>query len=340
MKQWPLFLASVAAWLTAACAVQAQASASGQIVSLRQLKNLTPEQAREGLPVRVKGVVVCYDAGWHQLYVHDDRETLYFNADDFAVAPKKGQAIEITGNARGSNVLENPKLSIIGQTDLPPAHLLELSELAQDHGEWIEIRGRVLSAESSRGRLSLLLSDRGRNCLVYLLGSPPTNDFKQWLNCRVRARGINASRMSGDVLEAGMVFVPGADEVKILEPASPPLQIPVASIGSLLNRELGSWTNQWVHINGLVVSYQPGQSLTVKDPTGVIRARVHEALTSLHRAGGRSEHHLDFTDSLEGEDLLRMTTHRARITGLTRGAKQRWCLRVHAGTAGAAAFPT
>jgi PAS domain S-box-containing protein len=262
------------AWLAAAGAVQAQASASRQIVTLRELNDLTPAQVLEGLPVRIKGVVVCYDAGWHQLYVHDDSETLYFNADDFAAEPKKGQIVEITGKARSTNALENARLTIVGQSGLPAATPLELSELGQDHGEWIEIRGRVLSTESSRGRVALLLYEKGHDCLVYLLGSPPTNDFKQWLNCRVQARGINASRMSGDQLESGLVFVPGADEVTILEPAANPLQIPVASIGSLLNRELGSWTNQWVHINGLVVSYQPGQSLTVKDPTGVIRARV------------------------------------------------------------------
>ena len=90
-----------------------------------------------------------------------------------------------------------------------------------------------------------------------------------------RSRGINASRMAGDRLESGLLFAPGPDEIKILEPrGAKPSQIPVVSIGSLLNRELGSWTNQWVHINGLVVSYRPGESLTVKDPTGVIRARV------------------------------------------------------------------
>jgi len=42
----------------------------------------------------------------------------------------------------------------------------------------------------------------------------------------------------------------------------------------LLNRELGPWTNEWVHINGLTIAYQPGQSVVVKDPTGVIRARI------------------------------------------------------------------
>jgi PAS domain S-box-containing protein len=253
----------------------AQPSAPAELTTLRQLKSLTPAQAAAGVPVRVKGVVVCHDAGWHQLYLHDQRETLYFNADDFAVQPNKGDLVEMTGLARGSNVLENPKLVILGQTNLPAARPLELSELGRDHGEWVEVRGRVLSAETSRGRLALLLNDKGRNCLVYLLGSAATNDFRPWLDCRVLVRGINASRMAGDRLESGLLFAPGPDEIKVLNPAGKkPSEIPVVSISSLLNRELGSWTNQWVHINGLAVSYQPGQSITVKDPTGVIRARV------------------------------------------------------------------
>jgi PAS domain S-box-containing protein len=262
-------------WLATVGIASGQSSATGEIVTLRQLKDLTPEQAAARMPVRVRGVVVCYDAGWHQLYVHDQRETLYFNADDFAVQPSKGDLVEITGQARGTNVLDSPKLAILGQTVLPEARSLKLSDLGLDHGEWVEVQGRVLSAESSRGRLALLLNEKGKNCLVYLLGGAPSSDFKQWLNCRVQVRGINASRMAGDRLESGLLFAPGPDEIKILEPAgAQPSQIPVVSIGSLFNRELGSWTNQWVHINGFVISYRPGQSITVKDPTGVIRARV------------------------------------------------------------------
>jgi PAS domain S-box-containing protein len=246
-----------------------------EIRTLRQLKNLTPEQAAEGRLVRLRGVVVCYDSGWHQLYVHDGRETQYFNADDFATQPKTGEAIEITGRARGTNVFENAHLSILGDVSLPAPKRLELSQLAGDHGEWVETTGRVLSAETSRGRLALLLHDNGLNCLVYVLGSAPTRDFRPLLNSRVRIKGINASRVNATRLESATIFAPGLDEITVLEPGnSKTSQTPVVSIGSLLNRELGSWTNHWVHINGLVLSYQPGHSLMVKDPTGVIRAEV------------------------------------------------------------------
>jgi PAS domain S-box-containing protein len=275
MKRWVHALWVAGIWLSTVLRATGQSSSTGEIVTLRQLKDLTPAQAAVGPPVHIRGVVVCYDAGWHQLYLHDERETLYFNADDFVTQPVKGDLVEITGKARGTNVLENPRLTVLGQTNLPAAHALALPDLGQDHGEWVEVAGRVLSGESSRGRLALLLNDKGQNCLMYLLGRPATNDFKPWLNCRVQVRGINASRMTGGKLESGLLFVPGPDEIKILEPAvATPAQIPVVSIGSLLNRELGAWTNQWVHINGLVVSYQPGQFMTVKDPSGVIRARV------------------------------------------------------------------
>ncbi|HWV98864.1 MAG TPA: PAS domain S-box protein [Candidatus Acidoferrum sp.] len=255
--------------------VLAPARAGQELLTLREMKSLTPRQAAEGPAVRLKGVVVCYDAGWHQLYLHDGLETLYFNADDFTTQLETGIAVEITGRARGTNVVEHPQLSILGPAPLPAAKALALSELGREHGEWIETTGRVLSAETSRGRLALLIHEKGQNCLAYVLGSPPTQDYAPLLGCRVRLRCINASKVNGGRLESPLVFVPGLREVTVLgQPSGVLAPIPVVSIGSLLNRELGSWTNQWVHVNGLVVLYRPGQSVLIKDPTGVVRAQV------------------------------------------------------------------
>lgn len=249
--------------------------AGDELVTLNQLRNLTPKQAAEGPPVRIKGVVLCCDSGWHQLYIHDGYEALYFNADDFTTQPTLGQSVEITGRARGTNVLENANLLVLGAAQLPAPKRLRLGELGNAHGQWIETGGQVVSADTSRGRLGLLLQEGGHNCLIYVLGAPLPAQFEYFIGSRVRLRGINASKVGATGLESPMVFVPGTNEVTIVEPPSARIPlIPVTSIGSLLARELGSWTNQRVHLNGLVVSYQPGQSLVVRDPTGVIRARV------------------------------------------------------------------
>ena len=248
------------------------ASETNSVVSLDQLRTLTPQATAR--PLRLHGVVVCYDAGWHQLYLDDGSDTEYFDADNFSVQPEKGQWVEITGIVATNNSLMNLNLTILGPTNLPPAKPMKLSELAAEHGQWVQISGRVMSAEASRGRLALLLHANGENCLVYVLASAPSVDFTNLLNCEVRVRGINASKTVDGQLDSAILFAPGMDEVKVTQPATPQSPIPVVSISSLFNRELAAWTNRWVHINGLIASYQPGQWLVLKDATGTIRARI------------------------------------------------------------------
>ena len=256
----------------AACA--AQGSTTNDIATISQLHNLPAASTNESHALRLKGVVLCCDAGWHQLYLHDGNKTEYFNADGFRFLPEKGQLVAITGTVRGSNQLENLNLTALGSAALPPAKPLEISQLSQEHGQWVQVEGRVMTAETSRGRLALLLHNHGQNCFLYVLGAPPTNEFKKLLGCTIRVRGINASKTVDGRLDSPLLFVPGLDELTMLDPADRRPAVQVASISSLLNRELGSWTNDWVHINGLIVAYQPGQSLVVKDPTGIIRAQI------------------------------------------------------------------
>ncbi|HEV2693968.1 MAG TPA: ATP-binding protein [Verrucomicrobiae bacterium] len=238
-------------------------------------------QGQTNLPVpaasqtlRVNGVVLCADAGWHQFYVFDGRDTVYFNADDFDSLPAEGRKVEITGDLRGGRQ-ENLHLTVLGTATLPPAAPLDIAELARYHGHWVQTTGRVMSVETSRGRLALLLhGEAGKNAVVYLLGSPPPNDFQKFLGCEIQVRGINASTVIDGQLDSALLFLPGLDELTILEPAGSRPPVPVISISGLQNRELGSWTNGWVHITGSIVAYQSGQSLVVKDPTGVMRAKI------------------------------------------------------------------
>ena len=249
--------------------------AAADMTTLAELKNLGTVKTAVARPLRIHGVVVCYDSGWHQLYLHDGRESLYFNADDFSVQPRIGQRVEISGLAYSSEAFSNMSLKVLGPGEMPKPKRLGLNELSREHGEWIETAGQVLSSDTSRGRLALLLHNGRQNCLVYLLGEPPPQDSRRWVGRQIRVRGINASKVNAQHLEPAMIFVPRREELELLREApSQPSEIPVTSIGSLLNRELGPWTNQSVHVHGVVSSYEPGRSLVVRDPTGLIRAQI------------------------------------------------------------------
>ncbi len=235
-------------------------------------------EAAKGHPARFNGVVVCYDRDWGQLYFHDEKEVRYFSPQLFPQPLEAGQHVEIAGITTGGDGgvgLTNLTLTILGRRDLPPAKRLAISQLAQDFGQWVETSGRVRRTDSSRGRLGLTIHSRGQNCLVYALGPSGTYDGKQLLDCEVRVRGINASKIEEGRLKEAWVFAPGTNEITIVGGrAADPSAVPVVSIDTLLNRELGDWTNRLVHLNGLISTYKPGESVVIRDPTGVIRAEV------------------------------------------------------------------
>jgi signal transduction histidine kinase len=266
-------------WLGTARADAGPPPASGEVRTFSQFWAVPREEALKGRPVRFHGVVLCYDANWGQLYVHDGTETMYFNPQSFPMPLESGLQVEITGTTafvKGSRTLTNPHLVVAGRAALPRATPLELRDLAMDLGQWVETSGEVRVAEASSARLALVIQDRGQSCVVFVMGALAADaSFKQLVGSRVRVRGINASKLSKGRLESASITAPRLSEVHVLEPSAfAPERVPVVSIDSLLNRELGAWTNQMVHINGSLAAFKRGEFLEVKDPTGLIRVQV------------------------------------------------------------------
>jgi hypothetical protein len=54
-----------------------------EITAISQLFRLPQERSTASRGFRFKGVVLCYDLGWGQLYVHNGSETAYFNPREF-----------------------------------------------------------------------------------------------------------------------------------------------------------------------------------------------------------------------------------------------------------------
>ena len=249
-----------------------------EITTFTQLNGLSRDQALQNLPIKIRGTVLSYDAGWGQFYVYDGKNTTWISPASFATEFRQGQYVEMTGEtifAKGAPSWTNLSAAVLGHRGLPPATKLSLSELANDFGEWIETKGQVRVVENSHDRVCLILYEDALDCQVYVLGPLGTNDYESLVGGRVRVQGINASRIAEGRLESGVVFVDNINDLTILEPARSKFRdCPVIAIDALLDRELGAWTNQPVHINGLVAAYAPGDYVLIKDPTGLIRARV------------------------------------------------------------------
>ncbi len=253
---------------------------SGEVSGFHQFYSLSRDQALQNLPVKIRGIVLCFDAGWNQLYIYDGKETTWISPVNFQTEFRVGQYVEITGTttfAQGYPAWTNLSVLVLGQRPLPIPKGLTLPQLCTSFGQWIETSGQVRAAEASRGRLALMVHDQGIDCLVYVMGLPVTNADRSLVGARIRFPGINSSKATLSHLDFASVFVSSFADIKVIEPASPDfLDSPVMAIDALLDRALGPWTNRPVHINGLLAAYKPGQYISVKDPTGVIRARVSQ----------------------------------------------------------------
>ncbi|MFO1501629.1 MAG: PAS domain-containing protein [Verrucomicrobiota bacterium] len=257
-------------------------AAEPEIKSIQAFYEVTKQAAEVGPAVRIRGTVLAYDAGWNQFYLHDGERVAYFAPSLFTSQPRAGDQVDLTGQmtlAAGGPALTNGQLVAVGRGPLPPPRRLALAELGQSFGEWVESSGRVRVVDTSWGRVALLLRDKQQSCLVFVMGPVGAGSYKALLDNIVRVRGINASKTVNGRLESASITVPGMEEVAIVQPAPALSNPPLFAIGSLLNRELGSWTNGRVGVNGLVSSYIPGKSITVRDPTGLIRAEVIQMTT-------------------------------------------------------------
>jgi signal transduction histidine kinase len=304
LRAW-IALAFACSWLAAISAL-GQTSAPAEITTFHQFYSMTPEQASNGAPVRIEGVILCYDLGWKQLYIYDGAQTAWQSPQLFQTNLQAGLRLEISGSttlAQGGVALTNLHLKVLGHGAIPEAKRLELSQLGGDFGQWIEIRGRVRVAETSPGRLSLVVQSKGQTCLVYVMGMPGNSDYRWLLGCHVRIRGINASKSAGGLLQSAAVFSPGLNEIEVTERATTnPRDLPVTSIDTLLNLELGSWTNDPVRIDGLITSYKPGALLVLKDVTGSIRTKV------IQTTDAQVNEHVDvwgYLDNASGETVLK-----------------------------------
>lgn len=265
--------------LAAGCLFAPLSPSQGAITNFAQVSRLSREEAAQGKPVRITGVVLCYDKEWGQLFIHDGDETKYFAPQTFGTALEPGQRIELTARTRlaeGLASLTNPSLKLLEKGPLPSARKRGIHQLTNDLGEWVEIRGRVRVADVSSGRLTLVMEDKGQSGIMFVMG-PLVSGFayKSLVGDRISIRGINTSKVVRGRLEPASLTCPGLEQIKIVETRErDPWQKPVESIDAVLSRELGPWTNEPVHINGVVANYRLPNNLEIKDATGSIQARA------------------------------------------------------------------
>lgn len=264
-------LALCAAPLTA----RAQEADAGPLGSIQTIRELTVEQAKAGLPVRIRGVVTFSKPSIGTLFIHDGTSGIFIEQkfDAPAPHPKAGDRIEVTG-VTGEGMFapvirgdgdSSAKIVILEPGSLPEPRTIDGAELslpARD-SDWVAIEAWVREVLVQDGDLILACQAGTFDFNVLMEGPlPPVSVPWDLTESRVRLRGVVATtfnlrrQMTGRFLR-----VDSLSDIVPLEPKTPSSAEPPLVQADDLLRADGPGPGELIRIRGVATLALPGRGV-------------------------------------------------------------------------------
>ena len=222
-----------------------------------QVQSLRPDDAKRGLPVRIRGVVTSISPpAQHWMSIQDNERGIFVGFDSVSnAAPALGELWEVNGHTEVGSftpVVQADQMNYLGPGRLPePARPTwnELNNGAMDV-QWVEFRGLVTGVQSNT--LTLLLPE---GHLDVQLEGYYASDLAKFQNAVVRIRGVlyavwNAATRQ---VRVGQILMRDAIiDVDIPAPANP-FDVPVKTPGDLYLFDAQATAFQRVKVRGQVI---------------------------------------------------------------------------------------
>ena len=257
-------------------------SAFGQGVLTNSLSilKLTPEQAKENRPARIRGVVTMYLPGSQLCFVQDQSAGIYVQPAPWPKELMTGEVVEVTGQTAEGRFSPIIHMGVIKRTGekrtLTPrkASLAELNTGRMDC-QYIEVEGVLRKAVSENATvLELSAGGNTATALIFSSGNPPTNA----IDALVRVRGVAGTLYAGNRLSGFAIFLHDASFLEVLKPASDPFLKPIRNSAKLAWYTPDGMVDHRIHVRGTVTFSWPGESFYIQDEAGALRVTPVDAL--------------------------------------------------------------
>ena len=280
-----LLLLSGARWAAPLRATQfpPQKSALPLLTRVEQIRNLAPEAANLGYPVRVRGVVTYFNPAENDLFIQDSTAGIWVAIGNTNLPLRPGQLVEVEGISTSADFapsIDKPRVRVLGQAPLPVARQVTFGRMAstQEDSQWVEIEGIVHNA-SERGEALLLdLAAEGGQLSVEF---PSFHDPlpTSLVDAKVRVQGVCGAIFNQKNQITGVIlYSPSLHLLHIIEPApTNAFLVPRRPIASLLRFTPQGASGHRVRVRGVVTLQQPGNSLFIKEENDGLQVHTLEA---------------------------------------------------------------
>ncbi len=267
-------------WLLCAGAALGQPT----LTRVAQIRKLSVEQANQGYPVRLRGIVTYFDGVAPNVFLQDTTGGIWVRWPPQGAVLRAGQRIElegITAQPGFAPSVYSPRWKVLGDAALPVARPVSFEDMAStaEDGSWVEVEGIVRAAVfPTDGRpLRLSVAITGGGIIGHLAGQAVAP--AGLVDAKVRLRGVCGARFNRRNQLIGVnLFIPSLREVQVLEPApADPFAAPARPIALLNRYTVRGTSNRRVHVRGVVTAQMRGPVLYVSDESGSLYVETPQA---------------------------------------------------------------
>jgi len=268
----------------------------GPITSLRELRQLSPQEAALGLPVDVTGVITYAEIPRNIVFIQNEDGAAYVNirSEGSQVAGKPGLSLAAGDRVRLRGITHpggftpsiwypeggNVRINKLGEAPLPePMQLFPTVIIDPPLDTYrVEVTGVVTDVGKKEGRTVVTFNDGFDDYELLIKGRPDPDGLPAGLvNSRIRARGVYGA-LGNDRREIvnARFFLPSHDSIEIIEPGASA----VFEKKPLTYQELSGYqtvTGERVHVRGIVTAAFPPSRLYLRIEGGPLEIRTNQA---------------------------------------------------------------
>ena len=195
----------LAAALPAACSSPTPSGTPRLLTTIASIRALPDGVARQGWPVRLRGVVTYADAGWGRLIIEDQNGALGIDISGTNQAYARGDRIEVAGWTAVSDItavplVNRPTIQRLGTTPPPTPPVVPLSALTSEvcDGRSLQTSGVVKQLGIWNGylRIHVVTGQRSVELRVYEF---PLVDMSPLVGASIQSPGVCIQAPAGEV---------------------------------------------------------------------------------------------------------------------------------------------
>ena len=241
--------------------------------------------ASSNVPVKIRGVITCFQRRTQLCFVQDGTAGIYVYGIDPTVELAPGSLVEIAGvtdAGRYSPIIKEVSIRLLGETNLPTARLITVTELraGTEDAQWIQMRGVVLRATQTLGYTSLEIASGGSLFHAQIL-EPVEAGITNLVDSLVSIRGVAGAAYDAQGKITGFnVYLSGERFIEVIRRgAADPYQSPRAAVADLVQFAHRRLQPHRVLVQGAVTARRGNGVFYVRDATGSIEVQPDRSNT-------------------------------------------------------------